>query len=1147
MQAKDKRKKLDAIRKKLPLDKIAPFARSLAQFPYFRRIYAGAAMPGEFSELRNHYLLSRSDLERELIWTAAVLKNFEDLLTAFVAQERRFVDAWMLGEFGTASRVLDEVEGQYGKSGWLIERRLALLQEAEGLDAQKAFSYSIRAEQSSSEWAKYYAFNFSMRMEPTVSTATYARMIDGQASKAQNPDFQSYMSFRFSMGSTPPHEHYLGILGWDENSPIVDRYLHFLRLAQQICISQTRAFASVFDQLSNALRQSELAVVDYRLDNIRFVLGLCEDPERPNPCRVTLSVFDNYATGDYERALKDAHAILQQQASRADVYEIFVKAALQLGQRVDVWPKGSPISRIFVAYENIIIRSPLYVESVEALQKLSLVINDPAISAHASHLLGRERLRDELTSETELAANINAPIGNPWQLTAFNTMSRSSLGGAALFSDHITSPSLRLQAAISLPIGNCDEVLELPIFSEVPEYRRDFYSARILERHGRLVAASERYERWLGSAYPPLYFDSVLRLTWARFLTQAYDDVLQLIVRTYLRSPFAYVSMPVAEVLFAVQASDPSHFAKTPALAIVHDIYFRHIATNLDGERSDAFEDYLTCIGVARPSHLRDIVVRESGTGRDILIHYLRYICVPRIMDHYTEFEGTTDLLTERISICQVLAEVDSENATAYTDEIRSTTQELVVSEGVRQIEQSRIYVDTDSIRAYIEKPFNESYARYVQLPAGSTAGSSRRIVLHQIGEVVSDSQRSALYIPLDERTAFLGSMIEQFGVQFVMNPRHGLSAYLSGRIRHGILPNHLRSPLQLAQLATLKDSKTGTYRPNEYWTKQLPGLDADVSETLGLRLASFTKQIDESIELINQKWIQINRPHTPDGLFDFSYGAQDLAVLEPRVQAAQTYDEFVDILFQFFWDFTEGSLARVRARIDNELKPRIVGAFDNLESDISGILSGVNYSELDAAITKARTNMLGTLEAVKGWFKLSKAAEKPDFELSTLIEIAVRSTNNIFRYAQLTPRTELEVAMRLQGRTLTNLVELICLLLSNIVLRSGVSTQSANVEIYVRSIRDEWIQFSIENDVHFATDKDREEAEKNISDVKELLLRNDPSIFLDRNRGTGYARVQKILTHDLKCDHRIEFGLAANRFKVVVEIDASLLKVSPQ
>jgi len=1146
MQAKDRRAELNKVKYNLPSSEIPALLRNLGAYPYFQTLYAPNATPTSYKDFRNALPLTYRDLDRELTWAAAVLKNLEELLTDFVQLERRFMNAWLLGNYEQAHDTLSTIESHFGKSSWLIEKRLALLQNQLGLESQKQYAYSIRNDAQASHWAKFMTFNHSMRMEPSVSSASYGRMISNQMSKPGVEELRAHVQ-RYTQPDLPLDPHYLlQIVGWDESSPVVDRYFTMLKLGQQLNSvrdgdqHQKAALASY----TSALGAAKLQVHDYRLDNILYIMRL--EHRRIVPCPYTLQVYDHYALGNYSQSLQQAKRLIEESPCRADLYEIYVKSCLRLKRNPIDTMAATPLSRVLSAYESVISKSNAYADSVEALQKAALAINDPTISSHIAHLLKREQSRDEYAETTAHVANITAPIGNPWQLTTFNVLCTENGGGDKLFENFVDSPSLKLQRAITLPARSCEDALSAAIFNEVPDYRRDFYAARILERYGRISEASELYERWLGSDYPPLYFDSVLRLIWARFLGQSYDDILPLIARTYIRSPFTFASMPVGEVLAAVQLLEPSQFASTPALAIVHDIYFKHISTDLDGERSDAFEDYLASVDTPRPSQLRDLLASATGSSRDILLYYLRYICVPRIMDRYTVFSGTTDLLSERIAICQLLSEQDPVNGLSYSDEIRVITQELVVGEGLRQVEQSRIYVDTESIRESVDKALSESFTRYTQLPADGTVSGSRRIVLQQVGQLISDTKRSVLYLPMDERTAFLNSMLELFGAHFVMNPRHGLSAYLSGRIRHGILPNHLRSPIQLGHLATVKDSKTGTYHPNEYWLSRYPDLPADTREQLGKRLADFTSEIDNLIQIVNQTWIKVKGLNTPDGLFDFVYSPNDLERLETEVQSVENYEEFVNALFKFFWEFTELSLSRVRDRMEDTLKPAVVRSFDELDASLASLFAGAPFPELEAAITKARTDMLTTLETVKSWFRLSSTAEKPDFELDTLLEIAIRSTNNCFRYSPLEPRTTLTTHLRFHGATLTSLVELLFLLLSNIVLRSGISDRSPDVIIEVTDLAVDWIRFSITNEVSFSTCKEKAEAEKSIAEVKELMSRNDPSTVLERDRGTGYARVQKILTHDLNCEHHIEFDLTPEEtFQVVVDLNTSRLRAN--
>ncbi|MCA0301878.1 MAG: hypothetical protein LCH95_05675 [Proteobacteria bacterium] len=1144
MAATNRRAYLSEIKGSLSLPTIPALLHCLAQYPYFQDLYAPGARARSYAEMRPSKLLQGYDLERELVWTVSVLRVYEAELSAFVVLERQFLDALLQGSFDTAGAILLAVEQRFGLSGWLLEKRLTLLQEQEGLDAQKRFSFQVRKDSAASPWAHFLAFYHSMRVEPSMTVAGMESFIDSQLAGPNYDVLRQYAKSHFLPEHRPQVDAASTTLFLDGNASIVDRYQAFLRVALLLCTSGPATTAL----LSNALSLAPINVADYRLQNIIFAVQGCPTALTPPTCSSTLHVFDSYTTGDYETTRDLASKILAESASRADIYELYVKACLQLGLSASELHSNTPLSRLLQAYENILNRTSTYVESVESIRKCVLVFNDIIVTTHVTHLLRREVLRDELTNETEIAASLSSPIGNPWQLTSFRKFHRDPNTPFGLFSECASSPAIQLQSLISLPkdASSCDEVLCHPLFQLLPKPRHDFYKARLLERHGRLEEASALYEQWLGTNYAPLYFDTIFRLTWAKFLQGSYEEVLMLIARTYLRSPFTYASLPVGEVLQKVQELDPPRFATTPALAIVHDIYFRHVSPLFDGERSDAFEDYLTSVNCTRPSQLKDMLVAQHGTAREILLYFLRYLCVPRIMDHSTAFEGTVDLLNERIAVCQLLAETDRPNASAYADEIRVITQELIVNAGVQQVEQSRIHVDTESIRQSIEKPFIESYVRYMQLRETDTSGTFRRIVLHEVGEVVSETTRGILYVPLDERTAFLNVLVRQLGAHFVMNPRHGLNAYLSGRIRHGILPNHLRSPLRLAHLATLRDSRTGEYYPNHHWMNQLDDLDEITRSQLGKRLAQFTQQIDELIDTVNQKWIQIRRPNTPEGLFDFNYRQQDITDLAATIGEPESFDQFLDFLFKFHWDYTEICLAQVRKRIDEELKRRVISAFDELESDLTTLLHGDHYPELHAAIARSRTAMMTTLDTVRGWFRLSKATEKPDFDLTTLVDIAVRSTNLCFRYSPLSPKVSLEVATRLRGASLAHLVELLCLLLSNIIQHSGVLGQAPNVAITVAHTSQKWLGFTITNEVRFAGAKDLEDAQKSIADVKDLLSRNDPSSVLDRHGGTGYARVQKILNHDLKCAHSIDFNLKGTTvFEVCIELDARHLEVS--
>jgi len=54
------------------------------------------------------------------------------------------------------------------------------------------------------------------------------------------------------------------------------------------------------------------------------------------------------------------------------------------------------------------------------------------------------------------------------------------------------------------------------------------------------------------------------------------------------------------------------------------------------------------------------------------LTYFLRFVCVPQVMDVSTAFSSSRELDEERTSVCQLLAEIDSANLDEYQTEIKN-------------------------------------------------------------------------------------------------------------------------------------------------------------------------------------------------------------------------------------------------------------------------------------------------------------------------------------------------------------------------------------------------------------------------------------------------------------------------------------------
>jgi hypothetical protein len=297
-------------------------------------------------------------------------------------------------------------------------------------------------------------------------------------------------------------------------------------------------------------------------------------------------------------------------------------------------------------------------------------------------------------------------------------------------------------------------------------------------------------------------------------------------------------------------------------------------------------------------------------------------------------------------------------------------------------------------------------------------------------------------------------------------------------------------------------------------------------------------------IDVVNSKWIQVRRSSAPEGLFNFDVPDVKRRVLQLNAIRCGNYEVFLDFMFQVFWNLVELSLNEVRSTFESELKPRMNHAFDSLQQDLSEILIGESVPELFAAVTQARTDMNLTLERVKNWFRLSTTTDKPDFDLNTLVNIAIQSTNNCFRHSPIDPEVEIQGETRLTGATLSIFVELLYLFLSNIVLRSGVHTRPARTRLSA-AISDEGVmRLSIENEVSFESDAMRREAETRIEAARAVVKRETASTLIGKEGGTGYAKAWKIIKYDLGCPFVVDCGFRdEDKFTVDLWIDAHTIR----
>src|SRR5690606_31520186 len=86
------------------------------------------------------------------------------------------------------------------------------------------------------------------------------------------------------------------------------------------------------------------------------------------------------------------------------------------------------------------------------------------------------------------------------------------------------------------------------------------------------------------------------------------------------------------------------------------------------------------------------------------------------VFDSSYLFENQDELDNERIDICSLLTKVDRDNFEEYMNEISEINRNILIRKGIKQIDESKIYVDVKGIQKSLEKDIRESFDRSMNL-----------------------------------------------------------------------------------------------------------------------------------------------------------------------------------------------------------------------------------------------------------------------------------------------------------------------------------------------------------------------------------------------------------------------------------------------
>jgi hypothetical protein len=1052
--------------------------------------------------------------DRELRWSAARLLPHESRLKSFAALRDQFYQEFMTNSPTAAAGVLDEVEHSLGFSLWLLKSRFAVFQVTGGLQEQKAYLDRIRRVAPSDGVTAFLAYFVSNRNEPTVTLGRLRSQFEMQLARMETPDsLNSWLRYHITPDAYPADQQTVDILRYASTGTAIDTYLALLDRLRVLAVQPNGPIRPV---IASITRKQLDATADPQLRGILAWLESTSEYLFPLSGDV-LAMKDACTCGALDNASAIGSRLLVSSAANAlDAFICLVHTtAIDPKVRSSVDP-SLPAERIIDRLAKLLRKDSSLQDDYAEVAKVAVNFSD-SMWAHAISGILEHDNDEALTSppggSTHLAA-VSLPTLDPQRLQWWPPGATRESLASSMLAQYGKRPSVI--AAVVASGG--DDTTTLSASTSRDEaalsealhslHHRDGVSA--LPATGRLMSSTYAMYRRYGAAIR----------TMAMLQLGDHPNALTTITTAALGEPHWQASLPLAAVARALgehRSAQVSRLADTP---ILFDLCSRHLGSAFDRERVFALRDLLRAWNTPSPSTLAGLIV---GGDTSKLSYLLRNICVEAVLDRTGMFASSRALLEERLAVCRVLIKLDPANQELYVAEIAGLLRRQTRQRRIREVEQSKIYVDIESIKRLLITELQDSYSRYLSLQPVTATEDLLAGLQAALDELTAGNPQgiSALVLPKNEAYDLLADIARRLVDEYLLSSEHGLDKYLSVRIRHGALATHLRRPFEARHFMTVREAHSARYRLNEYWPNNITGPKAAL-ESVASRLAKFSGDYNTFIEEVRSR-IAIRKSEADVGLFDIPLRAGLLLVLAGEATPETSFDQFIDAALTHLGTLLDANLARVRNYLTVDARSRATALVDELLHDLEALEKDGDFGLLLNATRTCRTELQFAFGRLAEWFQRGGDVANEPFPLQDAIDVAAE----VVRMGCLGLGVEIkgppDVPLLVDGHLFSTFYDIFVILFENAVKHSGLE-QSTSIEVEV-IVREGTVDVIVTNAV--APEVDWSHIRERATRIIEEVRAGRQKVAVSREGGTGLHKLGRLLTHDVGVTLDLEVDLA--------------------
>lgn len=932
-------------------------------------------------------------LQDEIHWNLARIKAGSDEISNVLRCRREIERSIWLGDHSAAFQKMSDTAEEFGESLWLIEKRVFLHQLSGGLRAQKEYVSRLKATLKGG-LTPFLAHHFSVRNEPSTTAVRFVSDVRERCGKIEDKELGAYLDYRLTRQWPNDEASIANILRVEQNNATIDVYETFLSL-----ISTVQAGGLDLEIDTSDLVGQLANIGDERL-------------EAGSGCgnqKASESMISAFVSGNYREVLR-RHAVLRTPSIHGIILGSICRALARPIQRY-AYREHRSLSNILVSRFAECLRGGVTAaKSAADLAKLALNAHDGGIVDAMCRLAQADLFDRENIKQTSSA---------------------------------VTIPFRRDPLVATLEVRQGDIVGLIAELSESDLYTRHLAPGDDI---AAVVAAckaatSNDYDRML-LQLRPLCVDSRDAVSNFAFLMglemsakhRRVDEFMELLADSVVRFDEIALSPSVRSYAAQLRWRDISGCAGSLKTAVAaHHLLKKGAGKSWGTSLRFSIDAFLEAQGIKRPS---EIVPSEHGVA--LVKHFWKVVCEPDVVDMIRSVDGVRALRLEMRELFSELRAIDPIESEYYESEIVQITHSLMIEDGRRIVDQSRIYVDEAAIRESLRVDLAEPFSRYRAL-APATADDAKNFDEVVRRAVRGEVRAGDLTFPTSEADQLLVDMITLSCNRFLFDPAHGLDSYLSKRIRHGSIVGHLRGAIE--QHGVIYQLNGVNYEPSEDWMDEFANINQMERQEIISSMAEFSRRVDEELLFTRNHVVQIRSAEKKNGLLGINLGASEYHTIRSFVRLDLTFEGFLNSMFATFWGLLNPSLDAVKGHLRGQTALLISEQFSRVRSSVNAKRSKYpEVSELSSCLDRASRDVLAELESVAQWFERSASqAATRRYTLCDAISIGVESSKAAYKGASIKIDEQSVQDLEITVADIPVLADVLLIILGNVYTKSGV------------------------------------------------------------------------------------------------------------